>query len=180
MTAATPTSWTLRTPHRARLFANLMGLCTVLVAAHFLWSRQAGWPAWLLLVCMLLAGLHRAVVRKGRGGAWRGRPVAFPHAGDRRVHSRSAGRGGDVPHTLLRMADGHWRVAGNSATMDGSLDHVWYGWGWITLRIRGYARADSITVTVWRRCNSESSWHQLRLWTAWELAMATPSPEVQP
>lgn len=157
MRAATHARWSLRLPRRARAFTNLLGVAAVVVAGHFLWLQAGNGSVLLLMACILLvAGARHFILRR-----------RIP------VNAR------DHVIRLERPAMGHWRVVTGCGVADGTLDHVWYGWGWITLRIRVYAQSDLVTVTVWRGNVSRAAWHQLRVCLACELAMTSSPSEAE-
>lgn len=87
--------------------------------------------------------------------------------------AQAADRNNDI-RSLRRLATSHWRIGFDHQVCDGWLRRVWYGWGWVTLSIQPYAQAKPITITIWRVNVSSAAWHQLRVWTAWELAMIEP------
>ena len=72
---------------------------------------------------------------------------------------------------LMRIGAGHWRVMAATQAMDGRLNHVWRGWGWITLRVRSFDDTETMRVTVWRPHLSDAAWHELCVWTTWDAAM---------
>lgn len=155
MNTATP-NWSARLPHRVRLFKAL------LISGAALAVMYSGWP-WIknheaaqVLLAAVLALACWSVWARFRAPA---------------AHDTGAA-------SISRLANGHWRVTTGDRSADGSLQHVWYGWGWVTLRIQPFAPSRTLTVTVWRVNVSARAWHHLRVWTTWELAMVT-SPEVR-
>lgn len=146
-------NWPVRQPRGACLFKNLMFICAVLVALHAIWPLIHGNPVGYGLVAGILI---LAVVQ-----------FFTPDTSGRAFKRKSA-------HLISRVAGGHWRIACSDHVVDGSLQHAWYGWGWITLRIQPYTPVKTITVTVWRVSISAEDWHQLRVWSDWDLAMVTP------
>lgn len=159
MSATTPMNWSVRPWRRARLFRSLLIVCAGLAVGYSCWPLLDGQPlAQALTVLIVLLVFARAYAPDPRSG--------FAH---------DSGR-----HCLSRIAAGHWRITtAPDLIVDGSLHHVWRGWGWMTLRIRPFDGSRSLTHTVWRAHVSDADWHQLRVWTAWEIAMVS-SPEVCP
>lgn len=156
MNATTHVNWSARPLRRARLIRNLLVASAVLAVGYSCWPWVAGqFRAQGLLVFILLLVFVRAYVSKSQADSARHRD----------------------PHCLSRIAAGHWRMTMADRTFDGSLQHAWHGWGWITLKICPFDRSRSQSIIVWRTHLSDADWHQLRVWTAWEVAMLTePHP----
>lgn len=146
-------NWPVRQPCGACLFKNLMVVCAVLVALHAIWPLIHGnLVAYGLVAAILILAAALFFASDKRRRAFKRKPA----------------------HLISRVAGGHWRIAFSDHVVDGSLQHAWYGWGWVTLRIQPYTPVNAITVTVWRVYVSAEAWHQLRVWSAWDLAMVTP------
>jgi len=178
VTAAKHACWPLEQPRKVRLLANLMGVVALAVLLHFMWLRVGMQPVWWVTACVMLAGMARRLVLRHAD-----RPSALAqNTGaevDNNREARPNARGAPYNNELHRPAMGHWQVHAGTKVSDGSLQHVWYGWGWITLRIRVFGQPDLITVTVWRANVSPVAWHNLRVWVACELAMVTPPSEAE-
>lgn len=146
-------NWSARPLRRARLFKSLLSVGAALALAYSCWPLLYGQPLGHALLVVILA------------------LIALREHGNYKQSASSINNGDD---RLSRIAPGHWQVSMGGQVADGSLQHVWNGWGWITLRVQLFGRPDSVSVTVWRARVSDTQWHQLRVWTHWELAMLTP------
>lgn len=146
-------SWPVLQPRWTRLCKALLSLCAVMAVLALIVPLINGYlMAYGLVAVILLLMIARFFAPNTSGGTTRKLSVS----------------------SLSRVASSHWRITCPDHVTDGSLQHVWYGLGWITLRIQPYAQAGAITLTVWRTDVSAQAWHQLRVWSAWELAMVTP------
>lgn len=152
-------NWSARPLRRARLFKSLLVVGAGVAVGVSCWPVLDGQPlAQALTVLIVLLFFVRTHARNTRPDRARGP--------DR--------------HCISRLAAGHWRItAAPDLIVDGSLHHVWQGWGWMTLRIRPFDGSRPLTHTVWSAHVPDADWHQLRVWTAWEIGMV-PTPEVCP
>lgn len=146
-------NWSAQRPRWATLLNVMLGVCAAMVALTMLWPLISG----NVMAYTLVAGILILVASR----------LFMTNA------SRDAARNKNI-RSLSRIACSHWRVHFHDHAAEGRLQHVWYGWGWITLRIQPYAQVGAITLTVWRVNVSAQAWHQLRVWSAWELTMVTP------
>lgn len=156
MKAAALTNWSARPSCRAYLFRNLLGACVVLLVAYSFWPWLAGNQIAQVLAACIVVLAHCYFL-----ASW-----------------KQAAREQGAHTTLSRIAAGHWRMTANGRVSDGFLDHVWYGWGWVSLRIQPYAGGNAVVLTVWRSRVSPEAWHCLRVWSAWESAMSGHSVRV--
>lgn len=156
MTAVTLTNWVVRRPPWLRLFqgATIAGavLAVVLSLRATLYDNTVAQGV-LVLALALLA------VR-----------AFLPGLSRRRVSAVQ-------PESLERIAASHWRITFEGGKhIDGHLRRAWRGWAWTTLWIQPHGQSGKITeLTVWRATVSDVAWHQLRMWTVWELSMARPN-----
>lgn len=152
MIAATPLNWSTRPLRREHLFKSLLTISAALAIVFACWPVLSGQPlAQALAVLIVLLIPFRAYRRRS--------PAVSSNTRDQHIR---------------RVAAGHWRVVAAGRPLDGRLQHAWHGWGWITLRVQPFGPSPAVSVTVWRANVPDADWHLLRVWTAWELAMATP------
>lgn len=147
-------SWVVRPPRWVSLFQVLMIVSATLATATSFWpvlaENVAGSAAAIVIAALL--GVILFAVRKKLPG----------------THIRK-------PRSVERVAASHWRVVfHDGSSTNGRLCHAWRGWAWHTLRIQSPDSHNALEFTVWRATVSAVSWHQLQVWTAWELAMTRP------
>lgn len=149
---ATPLSWSTRPLRREHLFKSLLTISAALALGYACWPLLSGQllgQGLALLIVLLI------VIQAYKRG------------------SHAVSLNNNEQH-LSRIAAGHWRVATSGRSIDGRLHHIWHGWNWMTLRVQPFSSSAVVTVTVWRSNVSDADWHLLRVWTAWERAMASP------
>lgn len=145
-------TWVVRPPRWLSLFQNLMIVSAALATAVSFRSALSDSVAASgeVVVSLALLGVILMVITLKR-----------------RIDAKAR-----KPRSVERAAASHWRVIFDDGSyVDGSLRHAWRGWAWLTLRIQSPGSRNDLEFTVWRATVSAAAWHQLQVWTAWELAM---------
>lgn len=154
MSAVALTNWAVQPPRSLLLFQSVMVSSTMLaIAVSFRPMLSDSIAAAGLAVVSLVLFV-----------------LLFTKALKRRASIKVA-----KPRSLERLAASHWRIIFDDGTcVDGNLCHAWRGWAWVTLKLKPHDQHRGLQLTVWRATVSAAAWHQLQVWTAWELAMSRP------